>query len=297
MKGAVVFEQFGAPKWADRADSRPPGYEYLVRSGLAGVRIRPWMILALDDAATLTNQVAELFPSRKLVAFAIRTDQLDVACWDAESNDHRIYSIDSYDSGEKWAYMQTHTSLSNWLRAVLEMCQEDDLISWYGTLEPGQRPEDLPRQHDELRQHLDASSITPNLKQDAPQWLQDMTYDPHYQILEYHELTSCDLPPWFFLSENEIIRVSATLSTLFPNRRLVAYARRHDTGALACWDLSRRDYTIYALDRWWENDSTGITATYPDLFAWQRQALEDFISAGPQVESWLGRAGDQPFEN
>lgn len=291
-----MLEQFGAPEWADRPDSRPPGYEYLVRSGWTGRNINPWMLLTLDEAADVTNEVAELFPSRKLVAFALRTERFDVACWDAESTDHRIYSIASYDSGEKWASMQTHNSLSNWMRAVLELHQGDGMEDWYWTLKPGQRPEDLDEQHDELRQNLGESAFAFFEHSEAPQWLQNLIYDPYYQFLEYDGLTHCDLPPWRFLSEVEITRTSATLHKIFPDRRFVAYARRSDTAALACWDASRRDYTIYVLDQWWQRENTCGVATYPELYAWHRHALEDFIQAGPQASYWRKSDGYVPLE-
>lgn len=292
-----MFELFNTPPWANLPGPRPIGYEYLLRSGLVGRRIHPWLLLTVDETAYMTNELLKYFPSRKLVVFAVRYDREDAACWDADSTNHTIYSIDSYDSGEKWAYMQTHNSLSNWLRAALEMLHGDDLESWYGTLKPGQRPEDLDTQHPKLRQHLTENAFALSADNNAPGWLENLTYDPYYQFLRYYDLTNCDLPPWRFLSEAEITRTSATLHRAFPARRFVAYARHRDTGALACWDASRRDYTIHVLDRWWEREDTCGVATYPDLYAWHRQALEDFIQAGPQAPSWLSSDGYVPFED
>lgn len=81
---------FNAPDWADLSAPRPPEYSRLVQHGLTGLRIPPWYILDVPEAASMTRHVAELFPTRRFVVFAMRGDKDEVLCWDANQSDYQI---------------------------------------------------------------------------------------------------------------------------------------------------------------------------------------------------------------
>ena len=94
------------------------------------------------------------------------------------------------------------------------------------------------------------------------------------------ELTVDDAPdslaPWEMLEEAEIAEQTARVSVQMPGRTLVAFAKRLDTGALACFDkgLDGTGKAVLVLEHL---DAPELRAErrYPGFSAWFDAALAD----------------------
>ncbi len=94
------------------------------------------------------------------------------------------------------------------------------------------------------------------------------------------ELTVEDAPdsiaPWEMLEEADIAAQTARLDARFPGRVFVAFARRLDKDAVACFDKGL-DGTGKAVLVWENLDVPELTAErrYPGFVAWFDAALAD----------------------
>jgi hypothetical protein len=107
-------------------DALPGGFEYprefvrVVELGLT--QIEPWWIL---DGERLRNRylgLRERYSDRKLVPFAIRQDNDDVACWDISSGNIAIVH-DFASPG--WEQRAEYPDFYAWFRQAVE-----DFIEW-----------------------------------------------------------------------------------------------------------------------------------------------------------------------
>ena len=98
------------------------------------------------------------------------------------------------------------------------------------------------------------------------------------------ELTVDDAPdslaPWEMLEEAEIAAQTARVSTRFQGRTLVAFARRLDTDAVACFDkgVDGTGKAVLVLE---QLDAPELRAErrYPGFSAWFDAALADHQNA------------------
>lgn len=85
-----------------------------------------------------------------------------------------------------------------------------------------------------------------------------------------------NIEPWYLLEGQALRRTLSGLRTRYPSRQLVPFARRQDNDDIACWDVAQgQKVTVvhdFAVTGWEARD------TFPDFWAWFRQAVEDMIA-------------------
>ncbi len=109
-------------------DDLPKGFDYpaefvrVVELGLTD--LEPWWIFDGDQLRRRAVGLRERYPQRRLVPFARRQDNDDVACWDLDARDVAIIH-DMASPG--WEQRQRFADFNAWLRQAIE-----DLIE-FGT--------------------------------------------------------------------------------------------------------------------------------------------------------------------
>ncbi|MEU5418963.1 hypothetical protein ACH4UT_31885 [Streptomyces sp. NPDC020799] len=99
----------------------PSGFAYpeeflrAVESGLVG--LDPWWLLEGEGLRARVSGLCERFPERRLVPFARREDNDDVACWDLDSGTVRV--IHDFTTPER-VNRREFATFYEWLRAALE---------------------------------------------------------------------------------------------------------------------------------------------------------------------------------
>jgi hypothetical protein len=98
--------------------------EFLRVVGLGLTNLEPWSIFDGDSLRTRAVGLRERYPERRLIPFARRGDNDDVACWDLEQGDVVIVH-DYADPG--WEQRERFPDFHTWLRRAVE-----DLIGHSG---------------------------------------------------------------------------------------------------------------------------------------------------------------------
>ncbi|GAA0457167.1 hypothetical protein ACFQ2B_21730 [Streptomyces stramineus] len=99
----------------------PGGFTYpeeflrAVESGLVG--LDPWWLLEGTNLRARVTGLRERFPERRLMPFARREDNDDVACWDLEADVVRVIHDFSSPGREN---RREFATFYDWLRAALE---------------------------------------------------------------------------------------------------------------------------------------------------------------------------------
>lgn len=99
----------------------PDGFVYpdeflrAVDSGLVG--LEPWWLLEADNLRSRVSGIRQRFPERRLVPFARREDNDDVACWDLDSGTVRVIHDFTTPGRENRA---EYSTFYEWMRAALE---------------------------------------------------------------------------------------------------------------------------------------------------------------------------------
>lgn len=279
-----MFGDFKAPEWAVLAAPRPPQYSRLVQHGLTGLRIPPWYILDVPEAASMTQCVADLFPARRFVVFAMRGDRDEVLCWDANQMDHRIYSIEGYNNGPQWSTITSRGSVYDWLRsAICEMMDFEALEDWVPQLTKGQHASDVDNWPKTLKSHFRRATWNGHAAGDTPEWLSRTFLDPHYQLLRHLELTDYDWYPWTFLSDVGVSRLTSDMATIFPDRKFVVYARHIRRDTIACWDADTADHCVFVVHDWLQGANKRHFQEFPNMYGWFQSVIEDFINADEEA--------------
>jgi len=99
----------------------PP--EFLRVAQLGITNLEPWSILDGDGLRRSFNGLQERFPARKLVPFAARQDNDDVACWEVGQG-QKIFVIHDFAS-PGWEKRGEFPSFWDWFRSAIE-----DFIGW-----------------------------------------------------------------------------------------------------------------------------------------------------------------------
>lgn len=100
----------------------PPGFSYprqfqrIVELGL--LDLQPWYVLHGTVLRDTKAGLAERYPERRLVPFARRQDNDDVACWQAGQKES-VYVIHDFASAG-WEQSAYFDSFYDWLRQAIE---------------------------------------------------------------------------------------------------------------------------------------------------------------------------------
>ena len=111
-----------------REDELPHGFAYpgafrrAVARGLT--HLEPWWVLRGDQLRSRIGGLRERFPDRKLVPFARREDNDDVACWEAGGGEE-VFVIHDYSSNG-WEQRRVFPDFYAWLRQAVEDMIEFD---------------------------------------------------------------------------------------------------------------------------------------------------------------------------
>lgn len=106
----------------------PPAFLRLIDRGL--VYFEPWFVMEGELLRGRLAGLAERYPSRKLLPFARREDNDDVACWDADRPGNVVIVHDYASPG--WERRAELDDFYMWIRLALE-----DMVAYDATLEEG----------------------------------------------------------------------------------------------------------------------------------------------------------------
>ncbi len=104
-----------------RGFSYPPAFHRVVTFGLT--ELDPWYFVDGNALIDLYYGLATRFPERRLVPFARRKDNDDVACWQGASNTEVVIIHDYASPG--WELRAAYPDFFAWFRQAIE-----DFIAW-----------------------------------------------------------------------------------------------------------------------------------------------------------------------
>jgi hypothetical protein len=93
----------------------PHSFIRIIDSGLAV--FKPWRILKQPDLSSRMHGLAERFPDRHLVPFAVRLDCDDVACWEQGEMPRVVIVHDFASPG--WERRKGFDDVVQWFRAAI----------------------------------------------------------------------------------------------------------------------------------------------------------------------------------
>lgn len=85
--------------------------------GLELINLKPWEILNDERIVFKNNGIKERYGYKDFIAFAIRLDNDDVACWDV--NNKKVTIIHDYAS-PGWERRKTFKTFWDWFRQAVE---------------------------------------------------------------------------------------------------------------------------------------------------------------------------------
>ena len=112
-------------------DDLPPDFEYppefirVVELGLTN--LEPWWIVQGQLLRDRFQGLRKRYPDRKLILFAIRQDNDDVACWDIEQGNVAVVH-DFASPG--WERRAEFAGFYDWFRQAVEDFIAFDPVSW-----------------------------------------------------------------------------------------------------------------------------------------------------------------------
>jgi len=112
-------------------DDLPPDFEYppefirVVELGLTN--LEPWWIVQGQLLRDRFQGLRKRYPDRKLILFAIRQDNDDVACWDIEQGNVAVVH-DFASTG--WERRAEFAGFYDWFRQAVEDFIAFDPVSW-----------------------------------------------------------------------------------------------------------------------------------------------------------------------
>lgn len=100
----------------------PPEFERIIRMGI--LELEPWFILNGEQLKQCFISLTKQYPHRKLIPFARRQDNDDIACWDiAYSNS--VFVIHEFASIE-WEERDKFNTFYDWFKsAVIDFIEFD----------------------------------------------------------------------------------------------------------------------------------------------------------------------------
>lgn len=100
----------------------PRQFEHIVELGL--LDLEPWYVLQGKALRDTRAGLSQRYPERRLVPFARRQDNDDVACWQASESDSVFVIHDFASVG--WEQSASFSSFYDWLRQAIEDLIEFD---------------------------------------------------------------------------------------------------------------------------------------------------------------------------
>jgi len=113
-------------------EALPKGFAYpreflrVIELGLTN--LEPWHLLDGDLLVQRYGGMANRYPNRRLVPFARRQDNDDVACWDADQPKQVLIIHDLAESD--WAQRKVFDGFYAWLRQAVDDLIEFDSAGW-----------------------------------------------------------------------------------------------------------------------------------------------------------------------
>jgi hypothetical protein len=95
----------------------PPSFVRVVELGLTN--LEPWHVLEGASLRERQDGLAQRYPTRELVPFAVRQDNDDVACWDLARGGDRVVVIHDFAS-PGWENRGEYPDFYAWLRQAVE---------------------------------------------------------------------------------------------------------------------------------------------------------------------------------
>jgi hypothetical protein len=95
----------------------PPSFVRVVELGLTN--LEPWHVLEGASLRERQDGLAQRYPTRELVPFAVRQDNDDVACWDLARGGDRVVVIHDFAS-PGWEDRGEYPDFYAWLRQAVE---------------------------------------------------------------------------------------------------------------------------------------------------------------------------------
>lgn len=101
----------------------PAGFEYpapfvrVVELGLTN--LEPWHIVEGDRLRHRNRGLAQRYPKRRLVPFALRQDNDDVACWDLARSEEVVVVVHDFAS-PGWEAREEYPTFFAWFRRAIE---------------------------------------------------------------------------------------------------------------------------------------------------------------------------------
>jgi hypothetical protein len=100
----------------------PKQFNHIVDLGLTD--LEPWYVLQGKPLREMVAGLSQRYPDRKLVPFARRQDNDDIACWQSGSGDEVFIIHDFASVG--WEQRDHFSSFYEWLRRTIEDLIEFD---------------------------------------------------------------------------------------------------------------------------------------------------------------------------
>lgn len=95
----------------------PPSFVRVVELGLTN--LEPWHVLEGSRLRERRQGLAQRFPARTLIPFAVRQDNDDVACWDPARDKEAVVVIHDFAS-PGWEGREEYPDFFAWLRQAIE---------------------------------------------------------------------------------------------------------------------------------------------------------------------------------
>jgi len=100
----------------------PREFEHIVELGI--LNLEPWYIMQGEALRRCSAGLEQRYPARRLVPFARRQDNDDVACWQVEHPDEVFIIHDFASPG--WEQRACYASFYDWLKQAVEDLIEFD---------------------------------------------------------------------------------------------------------------------------------------------------------------------------
>lgn len=100
----------------------PRQFKHILELGMTD--LDPWYVIEGQSLRDTMKGLTERYPERRLVPFARRQDNDDVACWSVGTNDEVLIIHDFASAG--WEQRDRFPSFYEWLRRAIEDLIEFD---------------------------------------------------------------------------------------------------------------------------------------------------------------------------
>ncbi len=114
------------------SDELPDGFRYPAAFerivGLGLIELEPWSVLDAQSQRARMAGLAKRYPDRRLIPFAARQDNDDVACWQVGDPKSVLLIHDFASPG--WEHRATYPSFYDWFRQAIQDLIDFDCSEW-----------------------------------------------------------------------------------------------------------------------------------------------------------------------